>query len=175
MAQPPRRADDEDEDLMRALAESQVQDSYQTEEALFQSALAASARLEEEQERRREEETRRHDEEQRRSATVDPRERALAAAEARARAVVAPPPSVPLGGHTIFFSGPSGSPSALPPRSGAQTLSIQDNLPSSLPLSHLTVSFSRAPGGTVVKNSRWHTPSLFCAQDALALPPCLPR
>ena len=57
----------EDEQLQRALAASREQDSDQTEEAILQSVLAESARLEEEKERRREEE-------QRRSAeAVDPR------------------------------------------------------------------------------------------------------
>ena len=117
VAQLPRRADDQDADLQRALAASQVQDSDQTEEALYQSVLADSARLEEEQERRREEETRRHDEEQRRSAeAVNPRERALAAAEARARAVAAPPPSAPLPAPAAAAVP---GPSVLPPRSGA--------------------------------------------------------
>ena len=117
VAQLPRRADDQDADLQRALAASQVQDSDQTEEALYQSVLADSARLEEEQERRREEETRKHDEEQRRSAgAVNPRERALAAAEARARAVAAPPPSAPLPAPAAAAVP---GPSVLPPRSGA--------------------------------------------------------
>ena len=49
------RADDEDEQLQRALAASREQDSDQTEEAILQSVLAESARLEEEKERRREE------------------------------------------------------------------------------------------------------------------------